>query len=143
MAEHTEAVQKTQVAERPTAQIAAARARDLDWGRVPRLAVWGGLAVVLVAAMGLVEAFAERQIVQGILTTGYVLLFGVPLATGFVAGRPPPQLEGMPPPRRGIQNPLAGLVAALGTAVVMALFVVIASSVNLRPVLVNVSPKLL
>ncbi len=142
MAEHSEVAQKAQATERPIAQIAVSRPRDLDWSRVPRLALWGGAAAVLIAAMGLVEAFGERQIVQGMLTMGYVLLFGVPLATGYVAGQPPPQLEGMAPPRRGIQNPLAGLVAGLGSAVLLSLFVVIASSINLRPVLVNVSPRL-
>lgn len=143
MAEHTEVVQKTQVVDRPVVPVVTATPRDLDWSRVPRLIVWGGAAAVLVAAMGLVEAFSERQIIQGILTMGYVLLFGVPMAAGYVAGQPPPQLEGMPPPRRGIQNPVAGLVAGLGTGLVLALFVAVANSINLRPVLVNVSPKLL
>lgn len=135
--------QETQVAKRAQIQVVAVRPRDLDWSRVPRLSLWGGIAAVLVSAVGLVEAFAARQIIQGLLTMGYGLLFAVPFIIGYIAGQPPPPLEGMPPPRRGPHNALAGFLAGLGTTTVLALFILLAHTVNLRPVFVNVSPKLL
>jgi branched-chain amino acid transport system permease protein len=101
----------------------------------------GGGAAVFVAAIGMVEAFADQQIIDG-LELGYLMLALIVVGCGYLAAKPPPQLEGFAPARPGPRNVLAGLLAGLATGILVSLFVALASTFDVRPVFTNVSPVL-
>ncbi len=119
------------------------KAEEVDLQRAAKLGGVAGLVAVFVSANGMVQAFAERAIISPILSMGYALLFLVPLVIGYLAAKEPPVREGFEAPKKGPRNVVAGLLVGVGTAVGLALFVLVASVVNLRPVFLNVSPELL
>lgn len=104
------------------------------WGGVMRTGlIWGGVAV-FVALVGMVEAFAARQIIAGMISLGLTLL----LLTGLGAGYQAAQRRVSGPMLVLMSGVLAGTVA--GAAV--AGLVVVGSVLNLRPVFVNASREL-
>src|SRR5919106_1263217 len=106
---------------------------------------WGfycGSALVFVSAIGMVSAFANRDLVDRYLTLGYVTLFAVAVAYGYLAGRPPPLLEGYEAPRPGLRNVLAGLICGAIGGGVLAVFIWFISTFNIRQIFVNISPQL-
>jgi branched-chain amino acid transport system permease protein len=106
-----------------------------------RVGIFGGLGLVFLSAVGMVERFQAREII-GPLSLGYLLLVLLAWTIGYVAGRPPPPLEGFAPARPGRRNIVAGLVAGALAGAVLALFGALAGGVNMRPVFTNVSPEL-
>lgn len=106
---------------------------------------WGlfcGLVLVFVSAIGMVDTFAGRNLIGGTLSLGYVTLFAVALAYGYLAGRPPPLLEGYEAPETGLRNVLAGLISGAIGGAILVLFVWFISTVNIRSIFINVSPRL-
>jgi branched-chain amino acid transport system permease protein len=116
---------------------------EVNVRRAIRLGLYGGLAVVFISAIGMVVVFNNRTIIDGLLTMGYLLLLLVPLLVGYMAAKPPPLLEGMAPPEKGLHNVTEGLIGGLVTAGILSIFVAIANIINLRAVFINVSPELL
>lgn len=121
----------------------ALAALEVDFRKALRFGIYGGLAIVFVSVIGMVETFSGLTIVHSLLSFGYALIFLLMFGIGHFGGKPPPVLEGMLPPKLGARNALAGLIAGVLSAVVLSTFVVIATLINLRPVLLNVSPGLL
>ena len=136
MAEPTVAVEVPVAAE---GELLAARQVDL-W-RAVRLGLVGGLTAAFVSANGMVEAFSERAVL-GRVTLGSLLLVAVPVLVGYLAGRPPPVLQGFATPRPGWRNVAGGLVAGLLSGVVMAVFVTLIATFDVRRILINVTPGL-
>ena len=136
MAEPTVAVEVPVAAE---GELLAARRVDL-W-RAVRLGLVGGLTAAFVSANGMVEAFSERAVL-GRVTLGSLLLVAVPVLVGYLAGRPPPVLEGFAAPRPGWRNVAGGLLAGLLSGVVMAVFVTLIATFDVRRILINVTPGL-
>lgn len=120
----------------------AGHAPGVDLRRAARLGLISGGSAVFVAAIGMVQSFAGRQIVDPWVTLGYLVLFLVPFGFGYLAGRPPPTLEGYEDAPTGPRNAVAGLVAGLGTAGLLAVFVLVADALNLQRIFVNISPAL-
>jgi branched-chain amino acid transport system permease protein len=89
----------------------------------------------------MVTAFQELDVV-GALTFSHVLLASIPLVWGYLAGRPPPQLEGFEEPRTGPRNVLAGMLAGALVGVVLAAFTALIATFDVRDVFTNVSPEL-
>ncbi len=116
-------------------------ARQVDLWRAVRLGLVGGLTAAFVSANGMVEAFSERALLGGV-TLGSLLLVAVPLLVGYLAGRPPPVLQGFATPRPGWRNVAGGLLAGLLSGVVMAVFVTLIATFDVRQVLINVTPEL-
>jgi branched-chain amino acid transport system permease protein len=116
-------------------------ARDVDLAAAGRLGLLGGIAGAFVSAVGMVTAFQGRAIVQ-VVTFAHVVLAVIPLVFGYLAGRPPPHLEGFEEGRAGARNALAGAIAGALTGVVLAVFTGLVSTFNVRDVLTNVSPEL-
>jgi branched-chain amino acid transport system permease protein len=116
-------------------------ARQVDLWRAVRLGLVGGLTAVFVSANGMVEAFSKRALL-GRVTLGSLLLVAVPLLVGYLAGRPPPVLQGFATPRPGRRNVAGGLLAGLATGAVMAVFVTLIATFDVRRVLLNVTPQL-
>jgi branched-chain amino acid transport system permease protein len=94
--------------------------------------VAGGVLLYL-TAVGIVLAFAERNTITGVTTLGRLMLAAAPLVAGFVTARRGP-LPG---------KVIVGLVAGAVTGVVLAAALLFTSAVNVRDVLVRVSPSLL
>ena len=136
MAEPTVAVEVPVAAE---GELLAARQVDL-W-RAVRLGLVGGLTAAFVSANGMVAAFSERAVLGG-QTLGSLLLVAVPVLVGYLAGRPPPVLQGFATPRPGWRNVAGGLVAGLLSGVVMAVFVTLIATFDVRRILINVTPGL-
>jgi branched-chain amino acid transport system permease protein len=116
-------------------------APPLDMGRAVKLGLSGGATMVLVAATGIVATFQPRM-VDPILPLGTLFLYLVAFGFGWMAGQPPPTLEGYEPAKAGRRNVLAGTMAgALGGACVAVLLIVM-TAFDLRGVFVNLSPEL-
>ncbi|MBI4280379.1 MAG: hypothetical protein HY660_18150 [Armatimonadetes bacterium] len=105
------------------------------WGNALRAGlVWGGVAVFL-ALVGLVEAFAARQVIVGVVSLGLALLVLAGLGAGYQAAQQQAGASLAPALLRGV---LAGLLAGAAVSVL----VVVGGLVNLRPMLVSASPEL-
>ncbi|MGH3648762.1 MAG: hypothetical protein ACRDTM_16505, partial [Micromonosporaceae bacterium] len=116
-------------------------AREVELRRAARLGLTGGGVAILVSANGMVQAFSEREVI-GPISLGYLMLLGIALIFGYLAGRPPPVLQGFAAPRPGWRNLVGGLLAGLVAGAVMAAFVALIATVNLRSVFLNITPEL-
>jgi branched-chain amino acid transport system permease protein len=111
--------------------------------RAVRLGLIGGLTAVVVVAIGMVETFEIRTLIDPFLTLGLTTLYLMPFAFGYLAGSPPPEREGFEKPKAGTRNVEAGLIAGVLTGVVLAGFLGLAEAVNLRDIFLAISPTLL
>ncbi|MEX2210463.1 MAG: hypothetical protein WD689_01680 [Gaiellaceae bacterium] len=111
--------------------------------RAVRSGLIGGLVAVFVSAIGMVVAFADRMLVDPEVVLGYVVIALVPLTVGYMAAKPPPPREGVETPRAGVLNLGTGALTGLLAGGLLAFFVFVASEVNVREVLQNVSGELL
>jgi len=59
----------------------------MDWGKIVRQGLIGGVALSFIVAVGLFEAFANRMVIDPILTSGWVLVLWVPVVFGYRATR--------------------------------------------------------
>src|SRR5918996_3868809 len=132
---------------KPTATEAPPGRRELLPARLvePRKAVTTGLASgavsVFIAASGVFLEFNNTEVLTGV-ALGYLVLVGVPLVLGYLAAKPPPQLEGYEAARPGVRNLAAGAITGALTGALVGLFLLVANSINIRPVFTNVSPQL-
>jgi branched-chain amino acid transport system permease protein len=93
-----------------------------------------GAAVVFLGLVGMVEVFARKAIIVGVISLGHTLL----LLTGLVAGLQAAARAGRRPgPALG-----AALLAGVTTGAVVCAFIVAGTSANLRGMFVNASPAL-
>jgi len=116
-------------------------ARQVDVRKSVRIGLASGAAAVFISAAGILLKFSEDNVVGGI-AVGYLFVLGVPLALGYLAAKPPPQIEGYEAARAGYRSLAAGAVTGALTGLMLGLFLLVASSINIRPVFTNVSPEL-
>jgi branched-chain amino acid transport system permease protein len=116
-------------------------APEIDLRRAARLGLLGGLTAAFVSAIGMVQAFLSTEIVQR-LTFSYVLLAAIPVVFGYLAGRPPPQLEGFEQPRPGARNAVAGAIAGVLEGAALGAFTALIATFDVRHVFTRVSPEL-
>jgi branched-chain amino acid transport system permease protein len=107
----------------------------LVWQQGIQIGLIGGLVALLVALVGMVEAFSKRDIISGVISMGLTLVFLVMVFIGYLAAR---RTTG--PGRFAVL--LNSTVAGLTTSVLLVLLVIVGSQVNLRLILVNASPTL-
>ncbi len=117
-------------------------ARQVDLRRSVRVGLLGGLTAIFISAVGMIQSFDQAGSVIGPFSLGELLLLGVPFVFGLIAGKPPPVLKGFAEPTRGARNVVAGAVAGLLVGAVMAVFVVLVDTFDVRDVLTRVSPQL-
>src|SRR5918992_1316422 len=115
-------------------------APPVDMRRAVRLGLVGGLTAAFVSAIGMVQQFDSRPVVDGV-TLGHIVLVGIPALFGYLAGSPPKQLEGFAPSERGTRNVLAGALAGLLTGVLSAVFAAVVPP-ELRAGFPHISPAL-
>lgn len=121
-------------------------AGQVELGRAVRLGLVGGGTAVFVSANGMVETFSGRALLGsdrfGTLSLGWLLLLAIPILVGYFAGRPPPVLQGFAGPRPGWRNVAGGLLAGLVSGTVMVAFAGLIAWVDVRGLLLRVTPDL-
>jgi branched-chain amino acid transport system permease protein len=95
-----------------------------------------GVAMLYLAAVGLVESFIEREVITGYLTLGRLFLLAPPLLAGFAVSR---RLESVP------RQLGAGLVVGTAAGILFAAGFLLASALSpgIRDVLIRITPALL
>jgi branched-chain amino acid transport system permease protein len=95
-----------------------------------------GVAMLYLCAVGLVEAFVEREVVTGYLTLGRLMLFAPPLIAGFWIGG---KVTG------ASRQVASGLVTGLGAGILFAIGFLVASALSpgIRDVLLRITPAVL
>ncbi len=109
----------------------------IDWRAQIKLGLVAGLIALSVSIIGMVDAFNQRDLINGIISLGQVFLFASAIGAGFLTVK-----------RAGEKNTtrvlLLGSVVGAISAVFLILLIFIGSAVNLREIgLVNISPTLL
>jgi branched-chain amino acid transport system permease protein len=92
-----------------------------------------GLVVIYLCLVGIVLAFAERNVITGVLTLGRIMMAVPPLVAGYVVAR-----NGTAASRLG-----GGLVAGTVSGAIVGAGLLFASAVDLRDILVRLSPPLI
>jgi branched-chain amino acid transport system permease protein len=94
-----------------------------------------GVIVLYLIAVGIVLAFAERNLITGFVTLGRLMLSIPPLAAGYmIAGRPGPLLSRL----------AAGLLAGAVSGLILAPALLFADAVpQVRDILLRISPKVI
>ncbi len=110
------------------------QARSL-WEHGVKTGVIGGVAALIIALVGMVEAFNKREIVAEVVAMGHTLVFLVIVLMGYLAAKRTT--------RAGTTlRCLNALIGSLVTAGFLAFLVIVGHLINLRSVLVNASPML-
>ena len=108
----------------------------LELRQIIRSGLLAGLATVFVCAIGLVKLFGERALVANVITMGQVLIYTpVILMTSLVIRSYEKKAVG------GIL--VTGLLTGAVASILVVGFILLASSVNLREYMPNVSPALI
>ncbi|MPZ68256.1 MAG: hypothetical protein GEU71_01850 [Actinobacteria bacterium] len=101
-----------------------------------------GIASIYFPVVGITERFNDRTIVDGVLQLGNAIFFVIALAAGYIVAKPRP-LPGEEPEPPGPNALLYGALASAIAGLMTGLFVLLADSVNLRPVLISVTGGLI
>jgi branched-chain amino acid transport system permease protein len=107
--------------------------QPIDWRRILRIGLLGGVGLVFVSLVGMVETFEARDIVSGIVSMAQTLLLVFILGSAYLSAS---TVSG-----RGRSVAVGAISGGLSGAVLMVL-VLIGTNFNLRGVLVNASPTL-
>jgi branched-chain amino acid transport system permease protein len=105
------------------------------WPQAIKIGLIGGIVEVLLALIGMVEAFSQRDIIGQVISMGHTLLLLVAVFVGYLAAKRTARSE---PFGVVVHSSLSGLI--LGG--LLALLVIGGSLVNLRKVFINASPAL-
>ncbi len=132
---------RAEIAEAVEERPAARPATDFDRGRVVRYGLIGGLAMVFVAAIGMLEVFDSRHLIEGLLSLGYLAMAWLPVAFGYLAAKEP-VLEGVTAPVKGARDVIAGALTGLLNAGGVILFVLWLDNFDGRDIIPNFSPRL-
>jgi len=117
-------------------------APPLDMSRAVKLGLSGGVAMVLVCAIGMVATFQPRMLIDPILPMGTFFLYMLAFIFGWMAGQPPATLEGFEPAKAGGRNLQAGALAGLLGGLCVGLLLIAMTTWDLRGVFINLSPEL-
>lgn len=105
------------------------------WRKALNTGLFGGGVAIYLSLVGMVEGFGERYIISGIVTMGQIFLLAPIFLMTFLGGR-----RGGDQPRR--RQILLGLLSGFFSGLLLTIFLVIGSLVNLRAMFINASPAL-
>ncbi len=100
-----------------------------------RMGLIMGSAAVFVVLTGIVEDFSKHDVIGGVISLGHIFLFAIVMAAGYVVTRE--QKE-----RHYLSAGLRGVIAGFLAAGMLALLALIIHYLNVRPVFVNATEKL-
>ena len=107
----------------------------IDLRQSLRMGLIAGVVALSLSIIGIIELSSKRDIVAGVISSGYIMLFITPIAMAFMATR---SLEGKSPFVVLFQGFLTGIIASAPLVILL----ILAEAVNLRQFFVNVSPGL-
>lgn len=105
------------------------------WNHGVKIGTIGGISVLVICLIGMVESFGKRFIIAGVLPMGVTIALIISILAAYIAAKKTPI------PEKSIQFANA-VLSGLVTSGWLALFVMIARSVKLRTVFVSASPVL-
>jgi branched-chain amino acid transport system permease protein len=100
-----------------------------------KIGLIGGVVEVLLALIGMIEAFSQRDIISHFISMGHTLLLVVALFIAYLAAKRTPR----PEPLRVLMN---SFISGLIVGSILALLVIVGGLINLRKVFINASPLL-
>src|SRR4030042_1795645 len=105
------------------------------WQEGIKIGLIGGIVGVLLALIGMIEAFSQRDVINHVISMGHTLMLLVVLLMAYLSAKRTPRSE---PLWVLINSFISGLIVGG----VLALLVVVGGLVNLRKVFINASPLL-
>ena len=107
-----------------------------NWFMALQIGVIGGIAAILISLLGMVEEFAKRDIIAGVIEMGQTLLLMALLATGYFSARRSYTTRSF---LRVIEGGVAGAVVGF----LLWLLVQLIVALDLRTIFLNASPALI
>ena len=107
-----------------------------------RIGALTGLAMVFVSMIGMVESFNGRNVIDPILSLGYLALLWYPVLAGYQVTKQK-KLEGVELKDAGLDNVVAGALVGLIGGALLGLFTIVVNAVNMREVFPKLSPTLI
>lgn len=114
----------------------------MDWGKIVRQGLIGGVALSFIVAVGLFEAFANRMVIDPILTSGWVLVLWVPVVFGYRATRQVVPDGATVRAARPADIAAGAVTGAIAGAVLGLLVVITSAKPDVRDTLLALSPSL-
>lgn len=105
------------------------------WNHGVKIGALGGVSVLIIALVGMIESFGKRDIIAGVLPMGICMALILCTVVAYIAARKTPIND------KSIKFANAA-ISGLVTSGFLALLVVIGRTINLREVLVAASPML-
>jgi branched-chain amino acid transport system permease protein len=105
------------------------------WQQGIQIGLIGGIVEVLLALIGMIEAFSQRDVINHVISMGHTLMLLTVLFMAYLSAKRTPRSE---PLWVLINSFISGLIVGG----VLALLVVVGGLVNLRKVFINASPLL-
>src|SRR4030067_1603482 len=105
------------------------------WKQAIKIGLIGGVSAVLLALIGMVEAFSQRDIIGNVISMGHTLLLLVAVFIGYLAAKRTTRTE-------PIWLLVNSLISGLIVGGLLALFVILGSLINLRKVFIYAMPIL-
>lgn len=112
-----------------------AQEMNFTWKDAVKFGAIGGVLVLFVSLVGMVQAFDGRFIISETLTLGQLLLFLPPLIVGYISAT-------RAGAQRRVPGILFGAVAGLVTGGMLAVLLFLGNAINLRAMFINASPEL-
>jgi len=106
-----------------------------NWHQALKIGLIGGVVEVLLALIGMIEVFSQRDIVSHIISMGHTLLLVVVSLMAYLAAKKTPRNE----PLWALMN---SLTSGLIVGGILAVLVIVGGLINLRKVFINASPLL-
>jgi branched-chain amino acid transport system permease protein len=127
----------------PTAAITTAG--NTSRRKAVRAGMIGGGAAIYLCVVGIMQRFAERDLITDVINLGITMLVAAALAAGYMAARQRKARPGLPPPEivtaaTSLSN---GVIAGALTGAMLGVFLLLASAIDMRSVLIAVTPAML
>ncbi|MBZ0303724.1 MAG: branched-chain amino acid ABC transporter permease [Anaerolineae bacterium] len=108
-----------------------------NWKPIIRMGLLAGIITLYMAVVGMLESFSEREVIRDFVTLGQIMLVFASITAGYLATR---RLS-------DAQNPLrllvSGAIVGLMSSLPLLVLVLLASQLELRDILVNVTRDLI
>ncbi|HEX2154312.1 MAG TPA: hypothetical protein VHL52_10080 [Acidimicrobiia bacterium] len=124
-----------------TATSSVGRSLSIDWRRTLRVALLTGGVTIFLAAIGMVQAFNQRTLVEPIIKFGYLVVAAVPFTAGYLIARRL-QVTGAETPRTVGDVVSAAIAGAIAGAMTGAFVAFVQAVPNIREIFPNLGPQL-
>ncbi len=113
------------------------KSTSFDWRISVRFGLLAGIIALSLSAIGIVEASTQRDLVEGVITLGHIMLFAAPVLGGYLCA-------GKTPDNKINVTLVSGIIVGLLSAIPLIGLIFVAGMIDLRALgLVKVSPPLI